>query len=295
MIARASLTAIVAITVSGLLGVGADPTSAAPVLPATNDHGGRTSVSRLVDSYETHSAFRGSRNDLLPKRLDNGIALGDVTVRLGSSGLGVQRDGYVDYGSSSRGQHIIAASDGPNLNRFGVVIENRAAPTHYQFDVRLPADAAVENRETGEVRVTSSEGTTTLAPARAVDARGAQRWARYRIVDHRLLLDVDVRNAAFPVLVDPVSSYSWWGTTTWYSRGDVRWSASWYGVIGIAAVACNYMPGWAQSACRSTVGRYTSWIYNTWMAAKYYNQCLWMQMTWTGQVIGIGRYSCNWG
>jgi hypothetical protein len=46
--------------------------------------------------------------------------------------------------------------------------------------------------------------------------------------------------------------------------------------------------------CSRTVGRYTSWIYNTWQTVKNSGQCLAMSMTYTRQVTGIKAYPCNW-
>jgi hypothetical protein len=91
-----------------------------------------------------------------------------------------------------------------------------------------------------------------------------------------------------------VSGSYWWGTQTWYSRSDVRAYASWWGVISIANRVCAWA-GRLQGVCNATVNAYTGWIYNTWMYAKNTNQCLTMKMTWTGQVIGINAYGCNWG
>lgn len=92
-----------------------------------------------------------------------------------------------------------------------------------------------------------------------------------------------------------VSSTYWWGSQTWYSRADVRAYASWWGVLSIAQRVCTWGPWWMQAGCKRTVGAYTSWIYNAWMHAKNTNQCLTMKMLWTGQVIGINAYGCNWG
>lgn len=277
-----------------LLGVSVLPIAAGATTNGT-DNGHQDNLSELVDTYENHQSFRGIANDQLPINLNEGLDLGNIIVQLDGH-QGIARDGYVDYGLTTDGLHVIAASDGQHMDRFAIVIHEGGAD-HYTIPVKLPEHATVDNLPTGTIEVTDANGdTTTLAPASAVDAAGKILDASYRIEDETLKVTVDLDDAQYPVMVDPVSATYWWGTQTWYSRADVRQSASWYGVIGIAAQACNaFGNSTAINACKKTVGAYTNWIYNTWMDAKNNNQCLWMKMTWTGQVIGIGRYDCNWG
>lgn len=244
----------------------------------------------LVTAYEGHNTFRGV--DLTA--LDGNLELGVVSIDVGDSDGGVEMTGFVDLGLNEDNVHLVAASDGPGMDRFGIVVHDGDVAS-FRFAAEVPDDAVITHEASGAITVSSSEGETTLAPATAVDADGERLSARYQLLGEELVVDVDLDGAAFPVLIDPVSSAYWWGTQTWYSRADVRASASWYGVIRIANAVCYAMPGWARTACLQTVGAYTNWIYNTWMDAKAYNQCLWMKMTWTGQVIGIGRYACNWG
>lgn len=155
----------------------------------------------------------------------------------------------------------------------------------------LPEGAVVTNEESGEVSVRSASGEiTTLAPASAVDAQGKRVDARYRIVGDRLDVQVDLAAAILPVLVDPATTWHWWGKTEYYSRAEVRANADWYSVVRVANNACRTYG----AVCSRTVGRYTSWIYNTWQTAKNSGQCLSMSMTYTGQVTGIRAYTCNW-
>ena len=216
------------------------------------------------------------------------------SVLTGLTAEGIQHDGFVDLGPTTTDTAVIAASDGPGMDRFALVIDDRDAEQH-RFRVSLPEDATVTHRPTGAIDVQSAAGDTTLAPAMAVDAEGTLVPARYRIVDDELLIDVELDDAVLPVMVDPVSANYWWGFQDWYSRGDVRRVANLYSATSIAKVACNWMPGSLRTVCNKAVGRYTGWISGEWRRAKAENKCLTMRMTWTGQVIGISRYACNWG
>jgi hypothetical protein len=265
-------------------------TGAAPA--AFGDTSG-ISTSDLVANYEQQQPFRGTANHELVAR-GGRLRLGVVEVLTGVTGQLTGRDGYVELGSTGAGATLVAASDGPGMDRFGLVINDRHAEQH-RFRMVLPDDATVTHQPTGAIDIHSRAGDTTLAPAMAVDANGNQVPARYQITEKQLVVDVELDNAALPVFVDPVTSYYWWGFTEWYSRSDVRWQADWWSVARVASNACRFTPGHLQSICRATVGRYTSWIYNTWQHAKNTNQCLAMSMTWTGQVTNIYAYPCNWG
>lgn len=251
-------------------------------------------LSTLINQYEDTAQFRGASNEVLPTDLSGRFDLDGIEIDAGTStGPATIRDGYVDYGRATEGYTVVAASDGRGQDRFGLVIDD-ATMTTIPLNVTLPDGAVVSNEPTGEVVVTSPVGETTLAPAVAVDADGDPVRARYRILDGELRIDVDLARASLPVLVDPVSAYRWWGYTDWYSRSEVRSQADWYSVIGVASRACSKMGRYA-GICRTTVGRYTDWIYNTWQYAKNTNQCVEMSMTWTGQVTSIRAYGCNWG
>jgi hypothetical protein len=250
-------------------------------------------ISELINTYERQRPFKGVADGNLPKTLSQGLHLGVITVSFNGGKTGINHNGYVDYGRAN-GADVIGASDGRNNDRFALVLQNAKAPTRYALMTTLPAHATVVNHPSGSITVNSPTGGTTLAPALAVDARGHLIPARYRITNGKLVITVQNKNATYPVMIDPVSSSYWWGTQTWYSRGDVRNYASWYGAVGVAAAACNEM-GPLAGLCRAVVGRYAGWISGTWMYAKNTNQCLTMRMTWTGQVIGVDAYGCNWG
>jgi hypothetical protein len=252
-----------------------------------------TETSELVDNYELQQPFRGTANNELADR-GGRLQLGVVEILAGVAGEPVEHDGYIELGTLGSGAKLIAATDGDGMDRFAVVINDRTDEQH-RFRVVLPDGATVEHLATGAIQINSTAGNTTLAPAKAVDADGAQVPARYQIIGDQLVIDVELDEAALPVLVDPVTSYYWWGWTEWYSRSDVRWQADWYSVVRVASSACRFAPGHLQAVCRNTVGRYTSWIYNTWQHAKNTTQCLAMSMTWTGQVTNIYAYPCNWG
>jgi hypothetical protein len=281
--------ALMSLLVALLALAGMTPTALANAGEGTNG----IETSELIDNYEQRQPFRGNANHELADR-GGRLRLGVVEVLTGVTGQPVEHDGYVELGSTGSGTTLIAATDGEGMDRYALVIRDRSAEQH-RFTVVLPDDATVEHQATGAIEIRSSAGDTTLAPAMAVDANGAQVPARYRIIGNQLEIDVDLDTAALPVLVDPVTSYYWWGWTEWYSRSDVRWQADWYSVARVASNACRFAPGYLQAACRATVGRYTSWIYNTWQHAKNTNQCLAMSMTWTGQVTNIYAYPCNWG
>lgn len=247
----------------------------------------------LVNLYEQHQPFRGTANDQLDDRHGR-LHLGIVEIDTGLTGDPIHHDGYAELGATNPTTTVIAATDGPGMDRFALVIDDRDAE-HHRFDVTLPPDATVTHQPTGAIDVHTPTANTTLAPATAVDANGTQIPAQYRITGNQLVIDVDLDDAALPAIVDPVSANYWWGFQDWYSRSDVRRVANLYSAASIASVACNWMPGPLRSPCQKAVNRYTGWISGEWRRAKAENKCLTMRMTWTGQVIGINRYSCNWG
>jgi hypothetical protein len=255
----------------------------------------RVSAAELVAHYDalapgTPAGFAGSDNSRLPASLADGFALGSVRVLTASGERAPEHvAGVVDYGTTTGGYGVVAASDGPRADRFGLVLLD---PRHREvaLDVVLPDGAAVDNEETGEVVVTAPGlPPTTLAPARAVDADGSPVPARYRIVGDQLLVEVDLDDAALPVLVDPATANHWWGFTDWYSRGEVQAYADWWRVVRVVEKACR---GFAP--CVRLARSYTSWVYGTWQHAKRHNMCLSMSQTWTGQVTGIYAYHCTW-
>ena len=253
-------------------------------------------VGELVDAFEGVAPFRGDENHLPDSVLD-GFHLGTLALYPDDTGRrGSQMDGYVDYGTTSAGYGIIAAGNGPGEARVGFVVNDESL-TSFSIPLGLPEGAVVHNEDdTGTVEVVSDEGTTTLAPAVAVDADGKEVNARYQIINHRLVIDVDTEGATLPILVDPVTSNYVWGYTDWYSRSDVRFNAGFYQTLGLAKVGCNRVPNPALKwACQQTVSRYAGWISDTWQYARNTNQCLTMSVLWTGQVTGIRAYACNWG
>lgn len=199
------------------------------------------------------------------------------------------RDGYVDYGRTAEGYRVIAASDGVGRDRLGFVIDDSEL-TRFAVPVDLPDGARVDHDGSGEITVRGTTGSSTLAPATAVDADGDVVDAHYRLVGDALEVRVDLTNATLPVLVDPATTWYWWGKTEYYSRAEVRASADWYSVVKVANGACRNLG----HLCSRTVGKYTSWIYDTWQTAKNTGQCLSMSMTYTGQVTSIRPYRCNW-
>lgn len=283
------------IGILALLGTIGTALTGSPDVSQTAQIASAQEVSDLVDSYEATQPFRGTRNDTLPAMSAEGLELGQVTLTPATDQVGVEADGYVRYDTFAPFVELIAASDGEGMDRFGLVISEGGASS-FEIPATVPEGSSIRHTDAGTIEVTTPDNeVTTLAPAIAVDAEGKVLPANYTLSDTAMQINVDLTDAAYPVLVDPVSSRYWWGTQTWYSRADVRRFASYYGIIGIANQACNNMPSRYRSICRATVGRYTGWISNTWQDAKRHNQCLSMRMTWTGQVIGIYRYACNWG
>lgn len=283
---RRPLGGLLALVVSAALAVGLEAPTAGGLIDAQ-------AVSTLVDRFEQVAPFRGTHNELLPADLANGIAIGRIVLDPGSSASGSTRDGFRDYGTVDTGAGaqygVVAASDGVGRERVGFVIDDRDL-VRFDVPVVLPDDAVVQNDASGEITVQSPAGSTSLAPATAVDADGRTVPASYRLVDGALQVRVDTSHAALPILVDPSTTWHWWGKTEYYSRAEVRQFADWYSVVRVASTACRGLP----AVCGATVGRYTGWIYNTWQAAKRNNQCLSMSMTYTGQVTDIRAYSCNW-
>lgn len=201
----------------------------------------------------------------------------------------MQHDGYVDYGNLAPAAKLIAASDGHEMDRFGIVIE-QGGSDRYTFDAEVPDGSPIEHTDAGTIKIVTQDGrTTTLAPALAVDSSGAKLPASYTLDHDQMTVTVDLTDAAYPVLVDPVSADRWWGHKDWYSINDVRRFADWWNVGWIIKKACL-----GNSACIAIAGAYTNWVYNTWQYAKNTGQCLHMKQLWTGQIIGINAYSCSW-
>jgi hypothetical protein len=289
---RAVSMALAAVTLVGVVGAADVHASSASVAPSLD----RAVLDRLVTDYNRQvyprvGSFEGERNEVLPSRLEQGFRLGDVRVFAGlSDGSPQARGGIVDYGETRAGYQVIAASDGPSMDRFALVLKDRSQE-HFALAVQLPADAQVVNEATGAVTIKApGRQATTLAPASAVDAAGESVPANYRIVGDRLVVDVDLDRAAMPVLVDPVSANYWWGHRDWYSRADVRWQADWWGVVRVVQRVCG-----GNGVCLALVNAYVGWVFNTWQYAKNNNMCLSMDQMWTGQITNIYAYRCNWG
>lgn len=102
--------------------------------------------------------------------------------------------------------------------------------------------------------------------------------------------------AAIRIAPMSVSSNHWWGHEEWFSRSEVRWYAAVLSrVSGPMYAACNLAPGLGRTACRAAVGAYVGWVSGTFATAARYGQCVYWKMLWTGQVISVSRYACNWG
>jgi len=218
-----------------------------------------TPTSEMVDLYEQHSPFRGINNSNLPVTA-GAVQLGDVTVELPGDGVGVARDGYIDYGFSPEGHGVIASSDGSAMDRFAVILNGPQDPTTISFNANVPPGSTISHdADTGEIVIATPAGKiTTLAPALAVDAAGEKVPASYTLTDTTLTLTVDTTDATFPVIADPHEAYRWWGIMSWYSRAEVRAYADWWGVAKLTKKACG--GNWV---CKQTVGRYVNWVYNT--------------------------------
>lgn len=284
------ITFILALCGLGLLALPTVPAATAePAPPPSADE-----VDDLVDAYERHQTFRGVANHNLPATPAGGFNLGEVSISAPSGGTGVAGDGYVDYGQIGEHASLVAASDGPGMDRFGVVIAEGGSD-NYRFPADVPAGATVVHTDAGTIEITTVEGkTTTLAPALAVDATGRVLPAGYTLTDGFLDVNVNLEGAAFPVIVDPVSAYYWWGHQRWYSISDVQRYASWWGAASVIKLPCKTLRGPAKWLCDRTVGRYINWVLGKFEHAKRHGRCLWFKQAKTGQIWSIGTYRCDW-
>lgn len=92
-----------------------------------------------------------------------------------------------------------------------------------------------------------------------------------------------------------VTSNHWWGHEEWFNRSEVRWyAAALSRVSGLISWACGFA-GPGAGACRVAAAVYAGWVINTFRAAASAGQCVYWKMLWTGQVVSVSRYACNWG
>lgn len=193
-----------------------------------------------VSAEDTISALRGVTGDLV---LDpaGGAGIGTVQlsdtasvtvpadpsdgIALDSDGLGVsiglpgsdaagsgvvQPDGTVTYPGNGFSNSVVASDEGLQLL---TTISGSDAPTKYEYDVALPAGAALRESGGGTLAILDQEGNPVamVLPAWARDANGVAVSTHFAVEGDKLVQYVDHRQpgVAYPVVADP--QFAWMG------------------------------------------------------------------------------------
>lgn len=270
--------------------------SAATLTPTTvsadEPPGSDTSaLSNAVQIFEENaSEFRGIGNDNLPVQSSDGLELGSITLRPDTSTEATQLDGFVSYGELEDHATLIAASDGPGMDRFAIII-NEGGADSYTIPADMPDGTEIHQDETGSIDITPPDGEqTTIAPAEAVDAEGNLLPARYDLTNDALTITIDLTDATYPVMVDPARAFRWWGIEQWASRSEVRRTAA----AGPAVVWAMKRLCGGHAVCLAVVSRAGRWVLGIWQRAARNGQCMNMKTGYTGGFY-LRAYNCNWG
>jgi len=98
------------------------------------------------------------------------------------------------------------------------LLRSAAATSTFSWRVELPSGVVAAPRSDGSLSFEGARGEGVIQIARpyAVDARGTRRDARlsWDAPNRRLALELDTRELAFPVLLDPVLAVAAWQRTT---------------------------------------------------------------------------------
>ena len=119
------------------------------------------------------------------------------------------------------------------------VLEKQSAPTQFSYEVNLPKGVQMVLDSDGGVSFLTSVGRYVggVAPAWAIDARGATVPTRYSISGSTLTQIVDHRDLpfAYPVVADPWFGIDLIDRTSWVS-GTLQVYPTWWGrTTGVAA------------------------------------------------------------
>jgi hypothetical protein len=171
---------------------------------------------RMGDRYEV-----GAR---LPVRADGviEIGIGDSaahTLTLAPEGAGASEAsedaGRVSYSGAFRATDVVWTASAQRVEWF-FVLADASAPTTFSFLATLPSELPTVRAEpNGGLSFLDRGGTARLRMPRpfAVDARGTRRDAELTFASGRLVVHVDTRGLAMPVLLDPALE-----TTLWEQR-----------------------------------------------------------------------------
>lgn len=161
--------------------------------------------------------------------LDGPTAASKVTVKPVGNLPSTEKPGAVVYkGQSNDFSYVMTDATAGKTAGYSV-INNASAPSTYAYEIKVGDKPAVLSvAPGGAVQVADASGAmiNRIAPAWAKDANGVSLSTSYRISGNVLIQDVDLSNAAFPVIADPRLQKDWLNNTIEFSRSETATAAS---------------------------------------------------------------------
>lgn len=156
----------------------------------------------------------------------------EAKAKRGVSGVTFQGGDYSTVVSTKSDASVAVAT----------VLENRQAPTRFEYAVEMPTGASLSTDEYGGAYVLGADGQSvlaTVAPAWAKDANGRPVNSHYEVAGSTLVQVVahKAQGVAYPVVADP-----WWGMQYAISAASANRLAALLftgaGISGIVAAIC---------------------------------------------------------
>ncbi len=165
----------------------------------------------------------------LPRQASEGIAVGDSGLTVApeqSAGDSVARrfgDKDLLYPETQTDTSLLASPISDGVELFSELLSEES-PEELRFDLSLPEGAGLHPDGRGGAEVSEREQQIAAIPApTAIDAQGADIPVQMHVEGDSLVLHIAHRgmDVAYPLLVDPAISDSWYGAGNWLSGANL--------------------------------------------------------------------------
>jgi len=188
-----------------------------------------------VDRGFASAAFRATRPEpshlgaLFPSRADGTLRFSPGRVESWTLRLS-PRDARPVTGAVDAGRlvfteawpstDLVATSDARSAEWF-LVLRDATAPRSFRWHVELGTGLHPQTGDDGRIDLLDPRGDAALRiePVWAIDAQGKKTPVTMRLEGDELRLEVDTRDATWPVVVDPLVS-----VPVWLSKGNAPWT-----------------------------------------------------------------------